>query len=174
MDRRTKAAKSNGKKPATEAREEQMPLFKPHDCIEVGRGRLVRISSDTEALKAAYLAGRDCGLKNIERCSPRWNAAKAAHNGDHGDHYRYDDTEHLTAEFDRGYYVGCVERMQSEPPKATPSRRAAIPVRYRNPETGETWSGRGLQPRWFREAIGNGATPDQFEITPGATHGTPR
>ena len=30
------------------------------------------------------------------------------------------------------------------------------PVRYRNPATGETWSGRGLQPKWLKAAIAAG------------------
>ncbi|MEJ1938939.1 H-NS histone family protein, partial [Nostoc sp. NIES-2111] len=29
-------------------------------------------------------------------------------------------------------------------------------VRYRNPATGETWSGRGLQPKWLKAAIAAG------------------
>jgi DNA-binding protein H-NS len=33
------------------------------------------------------------------------------------------------------------------------TRRAKAPPKYRNPLTGETWAGRGLQPRWLRKAI---------------------
>lgn len=33
-------------------------------------------------------------------------------------------------------------------------------VKYRNPETGDTWSGRGLAPKWIREH----ANPDSFLV----------
>ena len=39
------------------------------------------------------------------------------------------------------------------------------PPRYRHPDNPElTWSGRGRQPRWFKEAIEAGADPEDFRI----------
>lgn len=48
------------------------------------------------------------------------------------------------------------------PSAPRPSARA--PVRYRHPITGETWSGKGLQPRWLREALAGGAMLSSFEV----------
>ncbi len=36
--------------------------------------------------------------------------------------------------------------------------------RYRNPETSETWSGRGKQPRWVIAAMEAGRSLDDFRI----------
>jgi DNA-binding protein H-NS len=37
-------------------------------------------------------------------------------------------------------------------------------VKYRNAETGETWSGRGLQPKWIQVAIASGKTLADFAV----------
>jgi DNA-binding protein H-NS len=47
--------------------------------------------------------------------------------------------------------------------------RAKATPKYRNPETGETWAGRGVQPKWLRKAIEAGHTLEQFLIRPAAT-----
>lgn len=40
----------------------------------------------------------------------------------------------------------------------------ALP-RYRNPaDSGQTWTGRGRQPRWIAEALANGRSLDEFKI----------
>lgn len=38
------------------------------------------------------------------------------------------------------------------------------PVRYRDPMTGDTWSGRGLQPAWLRAKLQAGARLADFEL----------
>lgn len=45
-------------------------------------------------------------------------------------------------------------------------RRAAGPVaaKYRNRTTGESWSGRGLQPKWIKAAISTGAKLEDFAV----------
>ncbi len=55
--------------------------------------------------------------------------------------------------------------------RATSPRAAAVPkppskvaVKYRNAATGETWTGRGLQPKWLRAALANGAKIDDFTV----------
>lgn len=40
-----------------------------------------------------------------------------------------------------------LRRGPRKPPRAAP--KDSRPVRYRNPETGETWSGRGRRPKWI-------------------------
>lgn len=47
---------------------------------------------------------------------------------------------------------------------ATARRNGRPPVRFRHPTTGETWTGRGLRPRWVMEALEGGMTMDQLEI----------
>lgn len=39
-----------------------------------------------------------------------------------------------------------------------------VAVKYRNQATGETWSGRGLQPKWLKAAIAGGAKLDEFHV----------
>ena len=42
-----------------------------------------------------------------------------------------------------------------------PSKVAA---KYRNNATGDTWTGRGLQPKWLKAALADGAKIDEFTI----------
>ena len=46
-------------------------------------------------------------------------------------------------------------------PKKAPSKVAA---KYRNPATGDTWSGRGLKPKWLSAALSGGATMADFAL----------
>ena len=39
-----------------------------------------------------------------------------------------------------------------------------VAAKYRNKATGETWSGRGLQPKWLKAAIGGGAKLEDFHV----------
>jgi len=39
-----------------------------------------------------------------------------------------------------------------------------VAPKYRNAATGETWSGRGLQPKWLKAALGAGANIEDFTI----------
>jgi DNA-binding protein H-NS len=39
-----------------------------------------------------------------------------------------------------------------------------VPVKFRNGETGETWSGRGRTPRWLVAAEAAGRTRDEFKV----------
>jgi DNA-binding protein H-NS len=51
--------------------------------------------------------------------------------------------------------------------KAKSGRRGVVAPKYRHPETGETWSGRGLQPRWLTAAMKTGKSREDFAITAG-------
>ena len=48
--------------------------------------------------------------------------------------------------------------------QARKARKAAVAPKYKNPETGVTWSGRGRSPRWILEAEQSGAARDSFKI----------
>jgi DNA-binding protein H-NS len=39
-----------------------------------------------------------------------------------------------------------------------------VAPKYRNKATGETWSGRGLQPRWLKAALGSGKKLADFAV----------
>lgn len=39
-----------------------------------------------------------------------------------------------------------------------------VAAKYLNQKSGETWSGRGLQPKWLKAALMAGATLDEFRI----------
>ncbi|MBA3589025.1 MAG: H-NS histone family protein [Methylibium sp.] len=43
-----------------------------------------------------------------------------------------------------------------------PGRKVA--PKYRNPATGDTWSGRGLQPNWLKAALASGKKIDEFAL----------
>lgn len=39
-----------------------------------------------------------------------------------------------------------------------------VAAKYRDPETGQTWTGRGLKPKWLAHALENGKTLQDFAI----------
>lgn len=47
---------------------------------------------------------------------------------------------------------------------AKPVKASKVAVKYRNKATGETWSGRGLQPKWLKAAITAGAKLEDFAV----------
>ncbi len=46
-------------------------------------------------------------------------------------------------------------------PKKSKSR-AAVAAKYRNPATGESWSGRGRAPKWLADEMAKGRARDEF------------
>ena len=53
------------------------------------------------------------------------------------------------------------------PPTRSSSSTAPIGkarVRYRDPKTGQTWSGRGLKPKWLSTALADGKKLSDFDI----------
>lgn len=53
------------------------------------------------------------------------------------------------------------------PGRAKKTRASAgrkVAAKYRNKATGETWSGRGLQPRWLKAALGSGKKLGDFAV----------
>lgn len=45
-----------------------------------------------------------------------------------------------------------------------PNGKAPVQAKYKNDETGETWSGRGHRPAWIKEAADAGRDIDEFLI----------
>lgn len=46
----------------------------------------------------------------------------------------------------------------------TPDKVSKVAAKYRDPETGNAWSGRGLKPRWLTAALAAGKTIEEFTI----------
>ena len=53
-------------------------------------------------------------------------------------------------------------------PAAAPSgasrKGGKVPAKYRDPDTGTTWSGRGLQPNWLKSALASGRKLSDFAL----------
>lgn len=66
--------------------------------------------------------------------------------------------EHGIALSDLGGKVG-------RPPKAAPpAGTRKVAPKFRDPSTGETWSGRGLKPKWLAAALESGRTLEEFAV----------
>jgi DNA-binding protein H-NS len=46
----------------------------------------------------------------------------------------------------------------------SPSSGSKVAAKYRNASTGESWSGRGLQPRWLKAALESGKKLEDFAV----------
>jgi DNA-binding protein H-NS len=56
-----------------------------------------------------------------------------------------------------------VADLSSKP--ATPKRTGVkVPPKYRDAVTGNTWSGRGLQPKWLKQALASGRQISDFAL----------
>lgn len=51
--------------------------------------------------------------------------------------------------------------------RAAPAKKrsgAKVAAKYRDTATGDTWSGRGLQPKWLRAALAGGRKLEEFAV----------
>jgi DNA-binding protein H-NS len=82
-----------------------------------------------------------------------------------------------TKKQERGDAVGKVRALMAEygltvadlGGKAAPKAKAGggtgkVPAKYRDASTGDSWSGRGLQPRWLKAALAKGKKLTDFVI----------
>ncbi len=66
-------------------------------------------------------------------------------------------------------YGMSLDDFKPEPPKKERKKRE-LKAKYRHPETGEEWSGRGRPPLWMQEYLAQGRHLEEFVIEmPGAT-----
>jgi DNA-binding protein H-NS len=49
-------------------------------------------------------------------------------------------------------------------PKTGGTTGRKVAAKYRNRATGETWSGRGLQPKWLKAALAAGRKIEEFTV----------
>lgn len=47
---------------------------------------------------------------------------------------------------------------------SAPAAKRSVPIKYRHPETGETWTGRGKAPRWIIKAESDGKQRSDFLV----------
>ena len=55
-------------------------------------------------------------------------------------------------------------RRQRKTAQGKRDSRSVVTPKYRHPETGDTWSGRGRAPRWLAAAEATGTSREQFLI----------
>ena len=48
--------------------------------------------------------------------------------------------------------------------RKSPAKGTKVAAKYRHPETGQTWSGRGILPKWMTEEIAKGRKREDFAI----------
>lgn len=53
---------------------------------------------------------------------------------------------------------------KGEPRVQVKAKKSPAPAKYRNKETGKTWTGHGKRPGWFVKAIEGGAKPEDMAI----------
>ncbi|MBL8317332.1 MAG: H-NS histone family protein [Burkholderiaceae bacterium] len=49
-------------------------------------------------------------------------------------------------------------------PRSTSRKGKKVPAKYRDPASGNTWSGRGLQPKWLKAALDSGRKLSDFAL----------
>jgi DNA-binding protein H-NS len=49
-------------------------------------------------------------------------------------------------------------------PRSAAKKGAKVAAKYRNSATGDTWSGRGLQPKWLKAALSSGRKLGDFAV----------
>lgn len=57
-----------------------------------------------------------------------------------------------------------VADLSAKAPVARSKSGGKVAPKYRNKATGDTWTGRGLQPKWLRAALASGAKLTDFTI----------
>ena len=48
--------------------------------------------------------------------------------------------------------------------KSASGKTSKVAVKFRNAATGDTWSGRGLQPKWLKAALAAGRKIEDFSV----------
>ena len=62
------------------------------------------------------------------------------------------------------YGLSAADLTSKAAPKNSRGKGSKVAAKYRNKATGETWSGRGLQPKWLKAALAAGRKIDDFAV----------
>lgn len=65
---------------------------------------------------------------------------------------------------DNGLTVADLELKAGAATRSSAAAGRKVAPKYSNAETGETWSGRGLQPKWVKAALAAGKTLEQLKV----------
>lgn len=57
-----------------------------------------------------------------------------------------------------------IAEIMERPRQSKGAKGGTVEAKYRNPSTGETYSGRGMMPRWMKEKVDAGASKEDFLI----------
>jgi DNA-binding protein H-NS len=63
-----------------------------------------------------------------------------------------------------GLSVADIASKASGPKISGPKAGAKVAAKYRNPATGDAWSGRGLKPKWLQSALAAGRSLADFAV----------
>jgi DNA-binding protein H-NS len=63
-----------------------------------------------------------------------------------------------------GLSVADIASKATGPKISGPKAGAKVAAKYRNPATGDAWSGRGLKPKWLQSALAAGRTLADFAV----------
>ena len=74
--------------------------------------------------------------------------------------------QELTGPLPKGKKVKIDKADSDRPAQAVKVKKAAsnLPMKYKGPEDGQHWTGRGQPPRWMRELIAAGRNKEEFVI----------
>lgn len=61
-------------------------------------------------------------------------------------------------------HLAGVPHLRQDAPRDTPREKAE--PKFRHPETGETWVGRGNRPKWLTKALSEGKSLSEFAVKP--------
>ena len=62
-------------------------------------------------------------------------------------------------------YGFALSDLVGDKPAKKATGKSKLPAKFRNPENeGDTWTGRGRQPQWFKDALAAGKSPEDLEI----------
>lgn len=65
---------------------------------------------------------------------------------------------------EHGLSIGDLSGKASTGPKPSSATGGKVPAKYRNSATGDSWSGRGLQPKWLKAALAAGRNIEEFAL----------
>ena len=116
----------------------------------------IRPATEAE-IERAREAGAAAGRRGVEECTDEWTALVIEITGTE---YPACPRQKLLADELRRARIEAGELQR----QAKASRYGRPPARFRHPVTGETWTGRGLRPRWVMDALEGGMTMEQIEV----------
>jgi DNA-binding protein H-NS len=106
--------------------------------------QIERLQQQAEALKAKELTGVIARMKEAIK------------------HYGITAAD-LGLSKSRGVKAGVAGKAAAKKARKTSAKKGAGVIRFRGDE-GQTWTGHGRAPNWFKEAIAGGATRESLEV----------